>query len=113
MRCTMCGADGASLVPMGLLEHDLCAECTRVLTGAVSGLIGGYSPSGSMVYVQLSKEQVARIRRDARAGHVTNVIGLDLAQTKYIEDTVLGCDDWGLGLVDEPGEIYEDVDLEM
>lgn len=113
MRCARCGMDGATPTVMGRLSHDLCPDCTRVLTGAVDDLIRSYNPDASTVYVQLSKEQVARIRRDAKAGHVTNVIGLDLAQVKYIADTVTDCDDWELGLVDEKGETYADPYADM
>ena len=108
MRCARCGCEGALPIMMGRKEQVLCDECITVLTGVVDDFVTTYDPQASTVFVQLTRAQVARIRRDAQAGHVTNVIGLDLSQTKYIADLVESSDDWGLGLVDEEGERYDD-----
>lgn len=107
--CDRCGeTEGVEETTIGADRYWLCPGCRAGIIETARSLIDDYDPEASTLYVQLERRQVDRIRGQVRDGCVANIITLTPDQAEYIMQKVSELDDWGLGLVDEQGEVYHD-----
>ena len=82
----------------------LCEVCMRNIENLVIGTVDTYNPDASTVYVQLSRDEIRRLRDETSYGMIPAEVQLDMAQRTYIYDLLFNQNstDWDLGLVDEP-----------
>ncbi len=76
----------------------------RAIEDTILGVVDTYDPNASTIYVQLSCDEVRRLRDEAAFGMIPPVVMLTLDQQEYIYNLIFNPEttDWDLGLVDDP-----------
>ena len=84
----------------------LCDVCMASVERELLDFIEMFDPDASTVYVQLSRDEVRRLRDGASYGTIDPYVLLTPDQRSYIYQLLFdsNCSEWDLGLVDEPTE---------